>query len=90
MWGCWDGRHWHDNAPVYAQDWRTKIAGMVYEELVFDRWWTDVETETGADGKLAVRGFRGEYEVSVATPDGPMTKTLSLDGNGGEITLQLE
>jgi GH35 family endo-1,4-beta-xylanase len=65
MWGFWDGKHWLGNAPLYRKDWSLKPSGEVYKDLVFNQWWTDEEAETDRNGEMKVRGFLGEYEVTV-------------------------
>ena len=95
MWGFWDGSHWMNDAPLFRQDWTLKPAGQAYLDLVFKQWWTDESLATGADGAASVRGFLGDYDVTVhdaagATYDVPLTlgrdgatARVVLPGNGG-------
>ena len=42
-----------------------------FNELVFDRWWTDTTLSTDANGRVSLDGFYGDDEVEVA-PDRPL------------------
>ncbi|MFP4172486.1 MAG: endo-1,4-beta-xylanase [Candidatus Hydrogenedentota bacterium] len=90
MWGFWDGRHWADEAPLFREDWTPKPALDVYETLVFDSWWTDEAGETGNGGSFEIRGFHGDYEVTIER-DGMETEIVevSLPKGGAEITVEL-
>lgn len=65
MWGFWDGAHWHGDAPIFRQDWSIKPSGEVFLDLVFNEWWTDDFANTAANGVATVRGFKGQYEITV-------------------------
>ncbi|NUO02753.1 MAG: endo-1,4-beta-xylanase, partial [Saprospiraceae bacterium] len=65
MWGFWDGAHWHDDAPIFRQDWSLKPSGEVFLDLVFNEWWTDAYAITAANGVASIRGFKGQYEITV-------------------------
>jgi len=66
---------WWDFSDFHS--WKNAPAGLVradmtpkpaYEELmklVKGKWWTRAELKTGEDGTAAVRGFLGEYRVTV-------------------------
>ncbi len=64
MWGFWEGAHWLPQAAMLRKDWTEKPNLAVWRELTRTRWWTDVTVRTGADGRVTVRGFKGEYAVS--------------------------
>lgn len=63
MWGFWDGNHWFQNAPMYSLDWTLKPAGQAFIDLVFNEWWTEGNLTTDLEGRAAMRGFKGTYEV---------------------------
>jgi hypothetical protein len=65
MWGFWDGAHWHADAPIFRQDWSLKPSGEVFLDLVFNEWWTDDVATTAANGVATIRGFKGQYEITV-------------------------
>ena len=90
MWGFWEGRHWKPDAALYRKDWSIKPAGEVWKDLVFNQWWTDESGKTDNSGGLRVRGFLGDYEVTV-TQDGK-SKTLKtlLPGEGKSVEVRLD
>lgn len=91
IWNFWDGRHWADEAPLFFEDWTPKQALDVYQDLVFNHWWTDETLRTDAEGHAALRGFLGTYELAVTAP-GVRTETLQvlLDRDGTTVDVTLE
>lgn len=77
MWGFWDGTLNNNGlSPLYDNDWNLRESGKVYQDLVYNKWWTkDATTKTAADGKASVKGFYGDYDVTVNA--GGRTKTVS-------------
>ncbi len=76
MWDFWDGGSFSAYAPLYTTDWQLKKAGQVYQDLVYNKWWTkDAKATTDAEGKATVRGFYGDYDVTVNANG--KTKTVS-------------
>ncbi len=65
MWGFWDGAHWHHKAPLFNQDWSPKPSEKVWEDLVLHDWWTNAEGTTDDTGAYKLRGFLGDYDVTV-------------------------
>ena len=65
MWGFWDGQHYAKNASLFSTDWTPKKSLAVYNQLVFNDWMTDETGETDSDGNYSLRGFYGEYEITV-------------------------
>lgn len=80
MWGFWEGAHWRPDAAMWRRDWTAKRAAHWYRELVFKRWWTDVEGVAGEDGIYRVRVFHGEHDV---TADGT-TRRVRVGANATE------
>ncbi|MBN2021559.1 MAG: endo-1,4-beta-xylanase [Pirellulales bacterium] len=58
----------------------------VYDELkrlIKGTWWTTMSTKTGADGTVGVRGFLGDYRVTVALPGkAEVSKAFTLTKTG--------
>ncbi len=81
MWGHWDGAHWLGNAPLFYPNWTLKPSGMAFVNQVFNEWWTKVDTQTGTDGTVTVRGFKGKYRVSVLCGDLIVTEYVTLDAD---------
>ena len=53
------------NAPLYDEDWNLKKGGQAYQDLLYNKWWTNEAGATGADGMYGFRGFYGDYDVTV-------------------------
>lgn len=65
MWGFYDGAHWLKNAPLFREDWTLKPSGAAYIDLVYNQLWTNEDAVTDAKGTSTVRGYQGEYIVTV-------------------------
>lgn len=94
MWGFWDGAHWQGNAPLYYEDWTLKPAGEAFIGLVFDEWWTEESGHTDAAGNFALRGFKGDYRISIDCGEGEiLVDTIHLSNDmlvvksGGELVV---
>jgi len=57
--------------------------------LVFRQWWTNEQATADAQGICAVRGFLGDYQVTVESGGKTVTATTKLRKAGTEITVQL-
>jgi GH35 family endo-1,4-beta-xylanase len=88
-WGFWEKRHWLPNAAFYRADWSLRPAGRVWQELVKKRWWTEADGITGADGTFRVRGFAGDYEITVANSWKTTTFTATLRPEGTAVSAAL-
>ena len=89
MWGFWEGDHWRPTAALYRQDWTPKPSGEMWERLVMGEWWTDETVRTGADGVGRVRGFLGDYEVTVEAAGETHTARVELERGGTELVVRL-
>jgi endo-1,4-beta-xylanase len=81
MWGFWEGRHWLPKGALYRRDWTPKPHGLIWEDLVFNEWWTVEELSTGAEGRVNLRGFKGDYRVTVEKDGYAWSRLLSLDSD---------
>jgi endo-1,4-beta-xylanase len=89
QWGFWEGRHWFPIAALWNRDWTIRKQGQVYSDLVTKTWWTDVNAKTDKTGTSKVRGFTGEYEISVTRDGKVTTKKVSVDNNGSSVEIRL-
>lgn len=90
MWGFTDAAHWLNNAVLFDEDWNLKLSGEQYMDLVYNKWWTQEEGTTAADGTYSVKGYYGDYLIT-AEADG---KTATVDvqcykGNGSGNTVEI-
>ncbi len=90
VWGFWDGSHWLNDAPLFRQDWSLKPSGQAFLDLVFDEWWTDVQSQTDAEGSFATRGFLGEYAVTTRVGQATSTSAITLTRDGATVELTLD
>jgi GH35 family endo-1,4-beta-xylanase len=90
MWGFWEGAHWIPSGAMYRRDWTPKPNAAVWNDLVFKKWWTNVNGKTGAQGSFATRGFLGDYEIEVKA--GTKTKTVkaSIPKEGAKVECVLD
>lgn len=64
-------------APLYDKRFNPKKGLKQWQDLVYNKWWTrDAHTTTDTEGKGQVRGFYGDYDVTV-TVGGKEVKTVS-------------
>ncbi len=66
LWGFWDSSS-KSGSPrlMYKNDWTIKPGGLVYQDLVYNKWWTREEGTTDNNGKYSVRGFYGDYDIKI-------------------------
>lgn len=87
FWGFWDGRHWKENCPLYRKDWTGKPGLDVYRQLVLQDWWTRAKAKTDANGRVHVRGFLGNYTITVTTAGGAQSHATDLPRDGRTLRL---
>ena len=89
MWAFWDGSALEEITPLYDINWNLKPAGQVYQDLVYNKWWTkDAKATTDKDGKAKIRGFYGDYDVTVKT-NGKEIKTMVAFHKGYDNVLEI-
>jgi len=89
MWGFWDGAHWHQDAPIFNDDWSLKPSGEAFIEWVFEKWWTSESGMTKRDGQFQTRAFYGAYDIDVEF-DGQKEKvSVQFSKDSGDIEIQL-
>ena len=63
-------------SPLYDRWFNQKPGLTQYQDLVYNKWWTrNAVAKTDASGNGSVRGFYGDYDVTV-TVDGKEVKTV--------------
>ncbi len=81
MWGFWEGRHWFPDAAMFRRDWTPKPSALVYQDLVLNQWWTDADLLSDQSGVASVRGFKGDYEITVNVDGVAYTRSLRLESD---------
>ncbi len=71
LWGFGATTHWMGpDAALMNEDGTLTVAGHRISRLLREEWSTRGNAVTDADGRLAFRGFYGNYELRAAAPGG--------------------
>jgi GH35 family endo-1,4-beta-xylanase len=89
QWGFWERMHWKPAAALWRDDWTIKPAGQVFVDLVSRQWWTDETRTTDQQGRCSIRGYLGEYEVTVEHEGQSKVASTSIDREGATLQIQL-
>ncbi len=92
-WDFSDRQAWqHAPAGLLRSDMTPKPAYDELKKLIKGKWWTTVELKTGTDGSAALRGFLGDYRITVRAGEAaPTVKDVSLkrgEANRWTLTIQ--
>ncbi len=90
MWGFYEPVHWIPNAAMVRRDWSYKPNDHAYMDLVKRQWWTNADLKTDASGSTQVRGFQGEYEVTVTHQGITEVASVVLGREGKSLAVQIE
>ena len=88
VWGFWERSHWRPNAAYYRADWSLKPAGQTWLDLVTKQWWSNFDEKTNVDGVVTVRGFLGDYEITVQS-DG-QSKTIETNVSKEDTLIEIQ
>lgn len=69
----------HGDRAIVNRDGSLNLRGKVWMHLMKNRWWTDQSLTTDANGKVTLRGFKGDYIVIVGKGAGSKSMELRLD-----------
>ena len=89
IWGMQDDRHWKQDAILYDSDWRLKPGGAVFLDLISNQWWTDESGVTDEQGRYRLRGFLGQYRISVEHEGHTDVVDTTLTNQGHTVTVTL-
>lgn len=86
MWGFWEGAHWKGrDAAIVNYDWTLNQAGKRFEALM-EEWTTKESGRTDETGSFYLRGFYGEYEITLTVPGkGKTVRRLTLSPGKGAL-----
>ena len=66
IWGFQDGKTYAKFSLFLDKDGNRKPTLDQWEDLIYNKWWTkDAKATTDAQGKATIRGFYGDYDVTV-------------------------
>ncbi len=80
LWGFWEGQHWAPSAALFRRDWSPKPSARVWQDLVFQQWWTAETGATDSQGRFRIRAFKGDYLVQVTHRGVAFEENLRLLG----------
>lgn len=77
-WWDFSDRNAWQNAPagILGKDLKPKAAYTALKDLIRNQWWTRAHLTTDADGRGTIRGFHGDYKVTVRLPSGKQMEML--------------
>jgi len=83
-WDFTDQGSWqHAPAGWLDDEMNPKPVFETMKRLIRRTWWTRLEEQTDTQGVVRFRGFRGDYGITVHTPDGrTATETFELGATG--------
>lgn len=87
-WGFWQGDMWRPNGAMMRTDWSIKPNGAVWNELIFDRWWTRQTVKTDGNGVATIRVFKGIHRVEAQSRDSVRFDEVLVDEDAA-MTLQI-
>ncbi|MEM1210906.1 MAG: endo-1,4-beta-xylanase [Planctomycetota bacterium] len=89
-WGFWEPVMWVPGAEMWRQDWTIKPNGEAFHKLLTDTLHTDERTTTDRAGSATVRGFHGQYLVTVTHNGKRVTQEATLDRDGETLRITLD
>jgi len=70
-------------------DWTYKPNYHIYNDLVFDQWWTDEIGSSNENGIYTTRGFLGDYVVHVTFDAYETQQNIFVTPDGATVEIQL-
>ena len=90
LWGFWQGRHWRPEAGIFDEDWSPRPAAKVWIDLTQKQWSTDLTSVADDRGKTTVRGFYGEYDITVSSAGKTKTVPAEIVPGGSRLIINME
>lgn len=82
-WGLSDRNSWLPGGGLVDEALEPKPVYKMLDKLVNETWRTRLSARTDGQGRIAFRGFFGEYEITLETPDG-RTRVFAVHVNKNE------
>lgn len=90
IWGFWEKRHWRPQSALFAADWSLRPIGKAWIDMVHKQWQTDTQLTADDAGQARVRGFCGQYDVTVDAAAKSKTVSVQLPHEGAKLTVSLD
>jgi GH35 family endo-1,4-beta-xylanase len=89
-WCLWEKAASKPQAAFFSSDWKKKRIAQAWEYMVEKEWHTEKSLVTGREGTAKLRGFLGDYEISVAYAGRKKTVSFPLTKEKGTCLIQLD
>ena len=89
-WCLWAKSAWKGDAAFFSEDWKARRMARVWEKMVKEVWHTDETVATGKDGTAKVRGFYGDYEITVSRGGRTATVPCRLEKGRGPLRVEMD
>ncbi|MFC1498126.1 endo-1,4-beta-xylanase [Verrucomicrobiota bacterium] len=91
-WTVWAGNpaSRRTNAAFFTEDWKKKRIASAWEHMIKEKWMTDEKAETDKQGMVNIRGFLGDYSITITHEGTEKSIKHSLKKNSKELILKLE
>ena len=89
LWGFWQAAVYRQGTELFRKDWSAKPNGQVFLDLVYDQWWTQEQATTDNQGMATVRGFKGDYTITVSYGEATTSVQATLTADGQELRVKL-
>lgn len=88
----WQPAAWqYEGASAFwNKDWSLNPHGQQFINLVHNQWWTRTNGQTNNHGTYQMRGFLGDYEITVTAGGKNKTVKTSLPKNGQVLKVALD
>jgi endo-1,4-beta-xylanase len=85
MWDFYRPLHWRPKAGLWEEDFTPNAAGLAYNDLVYNQWWTKEKVKADSKGICKVRAFFGKHFIE---SNGKKIKVY-LGKKDGQQTIEL-
>jgi endo-1,4-beta-xylanase len=69
-WGLSDRNIWLPGGGLIDEEYRPKPVYLMLDKLINQTWKTKISVQSDNQGTISFRGFFGEYDITLKTPDG--------------------
>ncbi|KAK6196268.1 hypothetical protein SNE40_001522 [Patella caerulea] len=87
VWGFWDKQHWRPHAALFnGHDVTINPSGQMFQDLIHKEWQTSESHSLSVGGNVHMRGFNGDYKISVLRGNTVLnTHNFTLSKNGASV-----
>jgi endo-1,4-beta-xylanase len=88
-WGFWERAHWLPRGAMFRADFTAKPNAAMWEEWVLNKWWTRESVTTSPTGTASLRGFKGNYNLTVTHNGQTATTQTTIGDKPTGVTVKL-